>query len=67
MMEENLFVFVEYSLVKHTTSRFSVRKNVTKEKRKKKKKKRKRVAPEWTDMSGPSPARFSEVPSTTSC
>ena len=37
MMEENLFVYVECSPVKHATSRFSVRKHVT-EKRKKRKK-----------------------------
>ena len=30
MMEENLFVYVECSSVKHAASRFSVRKNVTK-------------------------------------
>ena len=34
MMEENLFVNVEQSSVKHATSRFSVRKNVTKKKKK---------------------------------
>ena len=33
MMKENLFVYVEYSSVKHETSRFSVRKNVTKKKK----------------------------------
>ena len=33
-MEENVFVNVEYSLVKHAASRFSVRKNVTKKDRK---------------------------------
>ena len=53
MMEENLFVYVECSFVKHAASRFSVRKNVTqknkvKKKRKnekKKRKKRKKVTP----------------------
>ena len=30
MIEENLFVYVECSSVKHAASRFSVRKNVTK-------------------------------------
>ena len=35
VMEENLFVNVEYSTVKHVASRFSVRKNVTKKKDKK--------------------------------
>ena len=35
MMEENLFVYVECSSVKHVASRFSVRKNVTKKKEKK--------------------------------
>ena len=49
-MEENLLVNVEYSPVKHTASRFSVRKNVTK---KKKKKDRKRVTPGRTDISDP--------------
>ena len=34
MMEENLFVYVECSSVKHAASRFSVRKNVTKKKTK---------------------------------
>ena len=43
MTEENLFVYVECSSVKHAASRFSVRKNVTKEK--KKKTKRKKVTP----------------------
>ena len=33
MMEENLFVNVEQSPVKHAASRFSVRKNVTKKKK----------------------------------
>ena len=36
MIEENPFVYVECSLVKHATSRFSVRKNVTKKIRKEK-------------------------------
>ena len=36
MMEENLFVYVECSSVKHVASRFSVRKNVTKKKERKK-------------------------------
>ena len=35
MMQENLFVYVEYPPVKHAASRFSVRKNVTKKKEKK--------------------------------
>ena len=35
MMEENLFVYVKYSPVKHATSRFSVRKNVTNKQKKK--------------------------------
>ena len=55
MMEENLFVYVECSSVKHVASRFSVRKNVTK---KKKKKERKKVTPGWTDISGPGPVSF---------
>ena len=54
MMEENLFVYVECSSVKHVASRFSVRKNVTK----KKEKKRKKVTPGWTDISGPGPVSF---------
>ena len=54
MMEENLFVYVECSSVKHVASRFSVRKNVTK----KKKKERKKVTPGWTDISGPGPVSF---------
>ena len=33
MMEENLFVYVELSPVKHAASWFSVRKNVTKKKK----------------------------------
>ena len=45
-MEENMFVNVEYSPVKHAASRLSVRKNVTK-------KGRKGVTPGWTDISGP--------------
>ena len=52
MMEENLFVYVECSSVKHAASRFSVRKNVTK------KKDKKRVTPGWTDISGPGPVSF---------
>ena len=39
MMEENLFVYVEGSPVKHATSRFSVRKNVTKKEKERKEKK----------------------------
>ena len=38
MMEENLFVDVECSSVKHVASRFSVRKNITKKKKEKKRK-----------------------------
>ena len=53
-MEENLFVNIEYSPVKHAASRFSVRKNVTHTKKKDKK----RVTPEWTDISGPGPVNF---------
>ena len=34
VMEENLFVNVEYSSVKHAASRFSVRKYVTKKRQK---------------------------------
>ena len=45
MMEENLFVNVEQSPVKHAASRFSVRKNVTK----KKKKKRQNESDTWMD------------------
>ena len=56
-MEENLFVNVEYSSVRHAASRFSFRKNVTKEKKKKEKEK-KRVKPVWTDISGPGPVIF---------
>ena len=37
MTEENMFVYVECSSVKHAASRFSVRKNVTKKKKKKRK------------------------------
>ena len=33
MIEENLFVYVECSSVKHAASRFSVRKNVTKKRK----------------------------------
>ena len=33
MMEENLFVYVACSSVKHATSRYSVRKNITKKKK----------------------------------
>ena len=44
MMEENLFVYVECSSVKHVASRFSVRKNVTK-----KKKERKKESDTWID------------------
>ena len=55
MMEENLFVNVEQSSVKHAASRFSVRK----------KKGRMRVTPGWTDISGPGPVSFyPEVPCT---
>ena len=45
MIEENLFVYVECSSVKHVASRFSVRKNVTK----KEKKKRKKESDTWMD------------------
>ena len=51
-MEENLFVSVEQFPVKHAAPRFSVRKNVAKKKHKK------RVAPGWTDISGPDPVSF---------
>ena len=47
-MEENLFVYVECSSVKHVASRFSVRKNVT-QKKNKKEKKRKKVSDIWMD------------------
>ena len=33
MMEENLFAYVACSFVKHATSRYSVRKNITKKKK----------------------------------
>ena len=36
MMKENLFVYVECSSLKHETSRFSVRKNVTQKKKNRK-------------------------------
>ena len=63
-MEENLFVNVEYSPVKHAASWFSVRENVTHTK----KKDRKRVASGWTDISGPGHGSFyPEVPCTTLC
>ena len=52
MMEENLFVYVECSSVKHVASQFSVRKNVTK------KKKKKKVTPGWTDISGQGSVSF---------
>ena len=55
MTEENLFVYVEYSSIKHAASRFSVRKNITK---KEKKKNRIKVTPGWTDISGPGPVSF---------
>ena len=63
MMEENLFVYVECSSLKHAASWFSFRKNVTKKRKerkneKEKEKKRKRVTPGWTDISGPGPASF---------
>ena len=48
MMEENLFVYIECSSVKHVASRFSVRKNVTKKKNKKEKK-RKKESDTWMD------------------
>ena len=43
MIEENLFVYVKCSSVKHAASRFSVRKNVTK------KKKRQKESDTWMD------------------
>ena len=46
VMEEDLFVNVEYSPVKHAASWFSVRKNVTHIK----KQDRKRVASGWADI-----------------
>ena len=55
MTEENLFIYVECSSVKHAASRFSFRKNVTK---KREKKKRKKVTPGWSDISGPGPVSF---------
>ena len=51
MIEENLFVYVECSSVKHVASRFSVRKNVTK-------KERKKVTPGWTAISCLGPVSF---------
>ena len=57
-MEENLFVNIEYSPVKHAASRFSVRKNVTKKKNKKTKQESKRVTPGRNDISGPGPVSF---------
>ena len=48
MIEENLFVYVECSSVKHAASRFSVRKNVTKKIKKE----------SDTDISGPGPVSF---------
>ena len=57
-MEENLFVYVQCSSVKHAASRFSGRKTVTKKKNEKKKTKRKKVTPGWTDISGPGPVSF---------
>ena len=58
-MEENLFVNVEYSPIKHAASRFSVRKNVTK-------KRQKERTPGWTDVSGPGPVSFyTEIPCAT--
>ena len=45
MMEENLFVYVECSSVKHVASKFFVRKNITK----KKEKKRKKESDTWMD------------------
>ena len=51
MMEENLFVYVECSSVKHVASRFSVKKISQK-------KEEKKVTPGWTDISGPGPVRF---------
>ena len=56
MMEENLFVYVECSTVKHAASRFSVKKR--KKQEWKKKKKRKKVTPGWTDISDPGPVSF---------
>ena len=53
-MEENLFVYVECSVVRHATSRFSVRKsekNATKNDSK-------RVTLGWNDISGPGPITF---------
>ena len=62
-MEENLFVNVEYSPVRHAASQFSFRKNVTKLKKKRKRKRKKRVKPGWTDISGLGPVIFySEAP-----
>ena len=55
MMEENLFVYVECSSVKHVASWFFVRKNVIK---KKKRKERKKVTPGWTHISGPGSVSF---------
>ena len=45
-MEKNLFFNVEYSPVKHGTSRFSVRKNIT---NKQTKKKRQKESDIWMD------------------
>ena len=54
MIEENLFVYVEGSSVKHAASWFSV----TKKCHKKKEKQRMKVTPGWTDISGPGPVSF---------
>ena len=49
MVEENLFLYVECSSVKHVASPFSVRKNVTHTQK---------VTPGWTDISGPGLVSF---------
>ena len=54
-IEENLFVHVEWSPVKHAASQVSVRKKSSK---KKEKEKRKRVTTGWTNISGPGLASF---------
>ena len=51
MIEENLFVIVESSPVKHAASQFLSEK-------KSQKKDKKRVTPRWTDISGPGPVSF---------
>ena len=58
MMEEDLFINIEYSPVNHAASQFSVRKNVTHTHTHTHAIDRKSMTLGWTDISSPGPISF---------